>query len=93
VQYSLPRDQWHYDVTHWFQTALALVQASFIDVAIGPGPYGFGDLRSPSLNAQEEKLCTSQVCFKLYWLSSYSAPVLFVLTVTLENSQLRVHLL
>ncbi|KAI3316566.1 hypothetical protein HD806DRAFT_552214 [Xylariaceae sp. AK1471] len=60
VQWSLPRDQWHYDVTHWFNTILAAVQASFVDTALGPASYGFGELSLPPLNAEEEKLCASQ---------------------------------
>ncbi|KAI8627143.1 hypothetical protein F5Y19DRAFT_477707 [Xylariaceae sp. FL1651] len=60
LQYSLPQDQWHYDVTHWFNTVLAAVQASFVDVATGPASYGFPDLYGPPLNAEEEKLCRSQ---------------------------------
>jgi hypothetical protein len=71
VQWSLLRDQWHFDATHWFYTILATVQAAFVDTAIGPTSYGFSQLRLPPLNAEEEKLCASQVCRSFPCFSSY----------------------
>jgi hypothetical protein len=61
VQWSLPLDQWHKDVTHWFHTILAAVQASFVDTTIGPESGGFGQLKDPPLNEEEKKMWASQV--------------------------------
>jgi hypothetical protein len=61
IQGSLPDNQWQIDVTYWFATVLAGMQASFVDTALGTT---FGKVEGsflPPVNSFEESLCMQQV--------------------------------
>ncbi|KAI0436898.1 hypothetical protein F4803DRAFT_566489 [Xylaria telfairii] len=58
IQYPLPNNQWQLDVTRWWHTILAAVQASC--TAQGSNDPNIRQLLSPPLNSQERKLCNSQ---------------------------------
>lgn len=59
---AIPTNQWQVDVEHWFATWLAAVQASVVDVAVGPSDEA---LRPYTLAATspyvQETLCNNQV--------------------------------
>lgn len=60
----LPPNQWQLDVTHWWSTYLASVQAAFVETAIGPAD-PTGELEEYKLvpwNDHVRKLCNNQVC-------------------------------
>ncbi|KAK7920029.1 hypothetical protein PG985_008051 [Apiospora marii] len=62
VQLSISKQQWHLDVTNWWNTTLALHQAAFVDTALG---YSRADANLQSSivmpgNDQERHLCQSQ---------------------------------
>lgn len=59
----LPPNQWQLDVTHWWSTYLASVQAAFVATAIGPAD-PTGELEQYKLlpdNDQLRNLCNNQV--------------------------------
>lgn len=60
----LPPNQWQIDVTHWWSTYLASIQAAFVETAIGPAD-PTGELEQYKIvpwNDHVRKLCNNQVC-------------------------------
>lgn len=59
----LPSNQWQFDVTHWWSTYLASIQAAFVETAIGPSdPTGeLEQYKDLPWNDHTRKLCNSQV--------------------------------
>lgn len=74
VQWTSNANQWQIDVTHWFATLNAEVQASYINTVLGPGLptnstwetgyWGPGD------DLQQE-LCDSQVSGVIFFCSTW----------------------
>ncbi|KAI1741603.1 hypothetical protein F4680DRAFT_415976 [Xylaria scruposa] len=60
VQWPLPDNQWQLDVTRWWHTILASVQASYIFTAQGSDDPEFRQFQSRPFNNQERELCNSQ---------------------------------
>lgn len=60
----LPPNQWQLDVTHWWSTYLASVQAAFVETAMGPAD-PTGELEQYKLVPWDDHtryLCNNQVC-------------------------------
>lgn len=60
----LPPNQWQLDVTHWWSTYLASVQAAFVETAMGPAD-PTGELEALRISPWDEhvrSLCNNQVC-------------------------------
>lgn len=60
----LPPNQWQLDVTHWWSTYLASVQAAFVETAMGPAD-PTGELEQYTVvpwNDHIRYLCNNQVC-------------------------------
>ncbi|KAG6357529.1 hypothetical protein INS49_013406 [Diaporthe citri] len=76
----LPSNQWQLDVTHWWSTYLASVQAAFVETAIGPSdPTGELDqYKEAPWNDHVRKLCNSQKILS----SSYTSFSMFGLCFT-----------
>lgn len=71
IQYSLsPRSQWKNDVTYWFATMSAALQASYLNTVIGPNNSIFDDIRVTPRNDVEQDFCNSQVCKLLHILQA-----------------------
>jgi hypothetical protein len=60
IQWPIPKNQWHLDVSHWFETALSNTQASFVNAASGQSAEP-GLLLWHPLNEAEREICNSQV--------------------------------
>lgn len=60
----LPLNQWQLDVTHWWSTYLASVQAAFVETAIGPADPSreLEQYKFVPWNDHVRKLCNNQVC-------------------------------
>ncbi|KAI1423179.1 hypothetical protein F5Y12DRAFT_786163 [Xylaria sp. FL1777] len=96
IQWPLPDNQWHLDVTQWWHTILAGVQASwsvYVNTAHGPNDPMYREILWPPLNDAEKQLCNSQkirssqhTSFSLFGLLfTYITGILIVLTsYTLE---------
>ncbi|KAF7537284.1 hypothetical protein G7054_g3840 [Neopestalotiopsis clavispora] len=62
IQYSLsPRTQWKNDVTYWFATMSAALQAAYLNTVIGPNNSIFDDIRVTPRNDVEQDFCNSQL--------------------------------
>ncbi|KAI1322756.1 hypothetical protein F5Y16DRAFT_29265 [Xylariaceae sp. FL0255] len=79
IQLPLPLNQWQMDVTKWWNLSLASLQSSFLETALGEAPN-----KSPPLNDQERKLCSSQKILS----NNFSNFNLFGLLVTYVTSAL-----
>lgn len=62
VQYGLPTNQWHLDVTHWWNTVLAKMQANMVYAAIGNTDPALTESSSTPDNQYQQHLCNNQVC-------------------------------
>ncbi|KAI1357780.1 hypothetical protein F5Y08DRAFT_351646 [Xylaria arbuscula] len=60
IQWSLPKNQWQLDVTQWFETVLASLQAAYVNTATGKYALEAGDTRLGPLNKYERSLCDNQ---------------------------------
>ncbi|KUJ14079.1 uncharacterized protein LY89DRAFT_152692 [Mollisia scopiformis] len=78
LQGPLPKNQWQLDVTNWFNTVLASIQALYVNTAIGTTDPGLVQNQYPPLNEQERKVCNSQKIRN----SNYSSFSLFGLLFT-----------
>lgn len=62
LQYALPTNQWHLDVTNWWDTMLAKTQANMVYAAIGNTDPALKDSSITPINQYEQHLCNNQVC-------------------------------
>ncbi|KAI1847553.1 hypothetical protein JX266_006405 [Neoarthrinium moseri] len=60
IQWQLPANQWQLDVINWWSTTLALIQASFVNTALGPSDTVFDPMHWPPINEYETNMCESQ---------------------------------
>lgn len=60
----LPPNQWQLDVTHWWSTYLASIQAGFVETAMGPADPtgGLEQYKISPWNDHTRNLCNNQVC-------------------------------
>ncbi|KAK3994177.1 hypothetical protein QBC44DRAFT_392529 [Cladorrhinum sp. PSN332] len=96
IQWSLPDDQWKYDVINWWSIWLAGLQTGFVDAAVGFGPDDARRLEKflrPPEDDYEKAFCQSQkvrstryTSFSMFGLCFiYVAGVLIVvISVTIE---------
>lgn len=83
IQYSLsPMTQWKEDVTYWFATMSAALQAAYLNTVIGPNDSIFDDIRVTPRNDVEQGFCNSQVCKLLHILPA-------VLTIVRRKLEVR----
>lgn len=59
---ELPENQWQLDVSHWFSTYLAAIQASFVAGALGTTNPTLIPYSVVPPNKHVKELCNSQVC-------------------------------
>lgn len=58
---KLPDNQWQLDVTHWWGTVLAALQAAFINTAIGPNDAALMPYTTFPNDTDSKTLCNNQV--------------------------------
>ncbi|KAI0151644.1 hypothetical protein GGR57DRAFT_471019 [Xylariaceae sp. FL1272] len=78
VQFSILETQWQTDVTRWWQTILASVQASFVATAQGSKNPAFLQYHTPPRNDAEKHLCDSQKIRSSQYTSFSLLGLLFV---------------
>lgn len=61
VQYGSSPTQWQTDVTNWFASILAALQAAYVSTAIGPSDKALENVRIPPADTLQQELCESQV--------------------------------
>lgn len=71
----LAPNQWQLDVTHWWSTHLASIQAAFVETAIGPAdPTGeLEQYKQVPWNGHVRKLCNNQVCHSILYMDLESS--------------------
>ena len=84
IQEPLPQNQWQLDVINWWNIVLALVQAVYVDTAIGTADPDLLQSQYPPLNAEEWKVCNSQVR-----LSNFNSYGIIYLTPNSEDPKLQ----
>lgn len=57
----LPDDQWQLDVTHWWATRLAGIQAAFVDTAHDTGNAALDKFRFRPYNSYMQDMCNNQI--------------------------------
>lgn len=57
----LPDDQWQLDVTHWWATRLASIQAAFVNTAYDTGNAALDEFRVRPYNSYMREMCNNQV--------------------------------
>lgn len=57
----LPDDQWQLDVTYWWATRLAGIQAAFVNTAYDTGNAALGGFRVRPYNSHMQDMCNNQV--------------------------------
>ncbi|KAI1281515.1 hypothetical protein F5Y07DRAFT_386400 [Xylaria sp. FL0933] len=60
IQLAIPKNQWQLDVTQWFETVLATLQAAYIDTVTGKYALELENTRLGPLNKHERDLCDNQ---------------------------------
>ncbi|KUJ21309.1 uncharacterized protein LY89DRAFT_778879 [Mollisia scopiformis] len=78
LQYPLPLNQWQLDVTNWFNTILAGLQATYVEMTTGITDPALKEFAMTPSNAGEHKICNSQKVLS----TSYSSFSLFGLLFT-----------
>lgn len=58
---SLPDDQWQLDVTYWWATRLAGIQAAFVNTAYDTGNAALDEFRIRPYNSYMQDMCNNQV--------------------------------
>lgn len=57
----LPDDQWQLDVTHWWATRLAGIQAVFVNTVYDTGNAALDEFRVRPYNSYMQEMCNNQV--------------------------------
>lgn len=65
----LPDDQWQLDVTYWWATRLAGIQAAFVNTAHDTGNAALDEFRVRPYNSYVQEMCNNQV-------SIHNSPIL-----------------
>lgn len=89
----LPPNQWQLDVTHWWSTYLASVQAAFVQTAMGPAdPTGeLEQIKFGPWNDHVRSLCSNQVCKTLQGIPSSLCMDLTCVILSLPATVTRSH--
>lgn len=61
IQGPIPPNQWQLDVTHWWSTSLALLQAAFVESARGPADPALNATRNLPFDQAQQGMCWNQV--------------------------------
>lgn len=61
VMGPLPDDQWQIDVTYWWATRLAGIQAAFVNTAYDSGNAALDEFRLRPYNSYMREMCNNQV--------------------------------